>query len=631
MSPKLKLSSSTKVKKTETEKKTKNVNIGKDKKKTESVSESDQEADTESDSSCTSIKSNPIIVKNTNILDKYKTKPCTVNLIQEQVIINASDSDSENESDNVPIKRKAVDSPEMSKTSKLKLNKTSILNRQQKTQTSDNNSHLASGSKTTKQDDRYIALRQLGFTDADIDTIVLTNPPKTTLPTTSARSDSAVPAVSSDISSDICETTTPAAEAGDAFSNSRLAVASTHRKISYFTTTSNKTPTNMRRGGYFRRRKTPSPSPPQFEHINRYAPLQTDDNDNENNMEEENEEETSTTQTQAPRRQAPAPIVIIREAQNYKDITNMLRNITGGGFYMNYTRNNINVYLDKKEHKKQIIQKLKENKIQFHTYTDPDEKTHAFVLRGLDFEPTIEQIEKELVEQHQLPVKKIYTMRTKYRPLYLVITTAEVALKEMQNKIKHIMYTKVSWERHKNKRILTQCHQCQNFGHATSNCSRAPRCVKCEGAHLTQDCTKDAEAKAKCCNCGGDHPANYKKCTTYTTKLEQIAKRNPRIHRKLAGEPEPTQFVPAPPPVINPWTPGPSTSTRSSNFPPLPPPQQRRRFQTTTKDNMTSQPPNNGHNPPQNTLVINQTPSDPRGVDGEWRPRGPSQPSSLVV
>lgn len=38
------------------------------------------------------------------------------------------------------------------------------------------------------------------------------------------------------------------------------------------------------------------------------------------------------------------------------------------------------------------------------------------------------------------------------------------------------------------------------------------RCVKCLGKHSSVDCTKLATDHPKCCNCGKEHPANYRGC-----------------------------------------------------------------------------------------------------------------------
>ncbi|CAH2016649.1 unnamed protein product [Acanthoscelides obtectus] len=57
-----------------------------------------------------------------------------------------------------------------------------------------------------------------------------------------------------------------------------------------------------------------------------------------------------------------------------------------------------------------------------------------------------------------------------------------------------------------------QCYRCQQFGHSQQNCSGAPKCVRCAGAHRASECKVPQERAATCANCGGSHPANYGGC-----------------------------------------------------------------------------------------------------------------------
>jgi len=46
------------------------------------------------------------------------------------------------------------------------------------------------------------------------------------------------------------------------------------------------------------------------------------------------------------------------------------------------------------------------------------------------------------------------------------------------------------------------CKRCQRFGHKQVNCGYAPRCVACEGSHLSSDCSTPRK-QLQCCGCGG--------------------------------------------------------------------------------------------------------------------------------
>jgi hypothetical protein len=50
---------------------------------------------------------------------------------------------------------------------------------------------------------------------------------------------------------------------------------------------------------------------------------------------------------------------------------------------------------------------------------------------------------------------------------------------------------------------LTQCHNCQQFGHLWANCKQPPRCLWCGGGHLHKECSEkeNAASTPACCNC----------------------------------------------------------------------------------------------------------------------------------
>ncbi|GBP89501.1 Nucleic-acid-binding protein from transposon X-element [Eumeta japonica] len=75
------------------------------------------------------------------------------------------------------------------------------------------------------------------------------------------------------------------------------------------------------------------------------------------------------------------------------------------------------------------------------------------------------------------------------------------------------------------KGIPGQCHRCQLYGHAATNCHAPPRCVKCLDPHWTKECsrTRDSEGKPACCNCGSDHTANYGGCPAAPKPNRKVA------------------------------------------------------------------------------------------------------------
>lgn len=100
--------------------------------------------------------------------------------------------------------------------------------------------------------------------------------------------------------------------------------------------------------------------------------------------------------------------------------------------------------------------------------------------------------------------------------------------------VRGILNCRVTVRRDKKKRV-TQCHNCQRFGHVSSNCGMPFRCVKCGGNHGPAKCTipsKEEEVRMvpstdpatgavkrtvsytlKCANCDANgHVASSKDC-----------------------------------------------------------------------------------------------------------------------
>lgn len=219
---------------------------------------------------------------------------------------------------------------------------------------------------------------------------------------------------------------------------------------------------------------------------------------------------------EASSKKKPPPIIIPGKTLAGSIGTTLLAN----GYkdqHINFTTNNINIYVHNYTDHKKIKTLLNNRGIQFYTHTPANERTHAFVLRGLDCDPDPNDIQEELVHRYDLEVIRVSKMITTRCPLFLVITQNNITQKQLE-KINIINYTKVSWERHQNKKIIIQCYRCQRWGHATANCQMNAKCLKCVGDHHTRECKKPDTTPATCVNCGEDHPANSIECRVYKNK-----------------------------------------------------------------------------------------------------------------
>ena len=65
---------------------------------------------------------------------------------------------------------------------------------------------------------------------------------------------------------------------------------------------------------------------------------------------------------------------------------------------------------------------------------------------------------------------------------------------------------------------VTQCFNCQSFGHSTKNCRSKQKCLICGESHSHKGCPNKEDRKPKCANCSGPHAASYKGCPEYKNR-----------------------------------------------------------------------------------------------------------------
>lgn len=272
--------------------------------------------------------------------------------------------------------------------------------------------------------------------------------------------------------------------------------------------------------------------------------------------------EKRTEMTGEKKKIIPPPVVLKGELKNLGEVKKRLKeecNILKVTF--KYTRYNTLILVENEKDHDRLVEYFKSQQvditnkeaIEFHTYTSAPKKTHAFVIRGLDCNPEPGEVQAAFLEEYEIEISNVYQMHTKYRPLYMIVTSSAITQKYLQNTVRYLMSVRVFIEERQNVRRIIQCHRCQEWGHATSNCYRAPRCLKCAEGHATKECEKPKESEPKCCNCGGKHPANATHCKVYQNKLMGLEGRGS----------EKKKYVPAPQPKENAWQGGARATKRT--------------------------------------------------------------------
>lgn len=203
------------------------------------------------------------------------------------------------------------------------------------------------------------------------------------------------------------------------------------------------------------------------------------------------------------------------------------------------------------EDKAMLSESLKNKQFQFYSYTEPAAKTKYYVLKG--FWAESDQAVLKQLKDAGVPATKVTVLNPKIpeSPIYMIhfLPTQKINLKLLQTIHKYINECSVRWEFFDlaNKKP-TQCFNCQRYGHAASNCNMNFRCIKCDmkTPHGPGECPRvnREEGAPKCCNCGGDHPANSSICQHHITYRRKIEKK--RVSRDAAAK-----FVDN---LTSPWT-----------------------------------------------------------------------------
>ena len=149
-----------------------------------------------------------------------------------------------------------------------------------------------------------------------------------------------------------------------------------------------------------------------------------------------------------------------------------------------------------------------------------------FVLKGHYYIST-EELLARLKDLNVPAIAVTFLNKSTENPSYLVHFPKDTinifALNQQHKIIENLI---IRWEKfNKSKKHITQCYNCQLFGHSAINCGRKFRCIKCLDQHEPGKCSRlSTEGTAKCVNCNGDHPANHTKCKTYISYKEKLVK-----------------------------------------------------------------------------------------------------------
>lgn len=237
----------------------------------------------------------------------------------------------------------------------------------------------------------------------------------------------------------------------------------------------------------------------------------------------------------------PKPIIINNYGEDIRKMTGRAQAVCKKRVTLKYLGNKYSVKTETIEDYQALKDFFTNNEIPHYTYTLAHEKTKIAILKGLPPTYTAKEILDELKTNYDqvTDCKRLTTKNentnTKY-PIYLVKFNGGAQFRDIL-KMNHILHVRVYWEKYDPRNKVTQCYNCQQYGHGARNCSLKPKCLKCGQDHQSRDCKKPREDPPCCANCSEAHLSNSRNCRNYLNYLNRITKnKGQQAEQRKVGE-----------------------------------------------------------------------------------------------
>ncbi|CAH1115580.1 unnamed protein product [Psylliodes chrysocephalus] len=135
------------------------------------------------------------------------------------------------------------------------------------------------------------------------------------------------------------------------------------------------------------------------------------------------------------------PIVIDGKTTDQHSLIRDLKIQVKGDVSVKHTNATTIIFVEEREDHARVINNIKNDNISYHTFTSNEEKSHAFVLRGLAESTKIPHIEEDLEEEHEIKPRSIFHMKTRDRPLFLVVTDTAITLDYLNKNVRRVLHT----------------------------------------------------------------------------------------------------------------------------------------------------------------------------------------------
>ncbi|KAL4153965.1 hypothetical protein QTP88_001798 [Uroleucon formosanum] len=214
----------------------------------------------------------------------------------------------------------------------------------------------------------------------------------------------------------------------------------------------------------------------------------------------------------------PPPPIFVKGVEDFPELCLTLIELIGvDNYFCKSTSDCLKIQTTNPAAYRALLRFLRDEKAEFHTYQIKEDKPLRVVIRNLHPTKPLNLIKEEL------------TVRLE------PITIANEIFK-----LTSLLHPKIKIEEPYKSKTISQCFNCQQYGHTRAYCGYKSRCVRCGDEHQSSVCPNSRDHPPKCAHCSENHPANYKGCSFY--KEIQRRKRRSPTRFKVIAPPGPTYW-----------------------------------------------------------------------------------------
>lgn len=276
---------------------------------------------------------------------------------------------------------------------------------------------------------------------------------------------------------------------------------------------------------------------------NRFSPLNNNENVDDINLSPNNQ--PTTSKIKGP------PIFVDKSSVNASSLISDLKLITNL-FSLKEVKEFFKLDIENIDDYRAIVKFLDNKNFKYHSYRLPVDKTIDVVMKHIPTTFNEDEIKEELTNLgfKVSNVTRVWNKQKAAIPVvFIYLHSHDSQNKDIYN-LERFLNCVVQIQPKKKSVHISQCYNCQRYGHTKNYCRLTPKCLFCAGPHKADSCPNKTQ-DAVCANCKEQHAANFKGCKYY----EELRKRrffdsHPARNTSRPEQPESLSLsaTPEPPP-----------------------------------------------------------------------------------